>query len=124
MKRQIEVFTAGCPVCESTVKRVRELTCKDCEVTIYDLVKQCEDKACLAKLKAYNIINQQHALLNEVFKQGLTFREDTFRTPAINPAFSHDLLRMKEKRLLLVEQPLSPHQEFPFGSGNGIRTRV
>jgi hypothetical protein len=36
-KRQIEVFTAGCPVCEPAVQLVKELACPDCEVTIHDL---------------------------------------------------------------------------------------
>lgn len=55
MKRQIEIFTAGCPVCDSTVKMVQELACDNCEITIYDLVKQCDDKTCLAKVKEYDI---------------------------------------------------------------------
>lgn len=36
-KRHVEVFTAGCPVCEPTVKLVEELACSNCEVTVYDL---------------------------------------------------------------------------------------
>jgi len=36
-KRQVEVFTAGCPVCESAVRLVEELACPDCEVTVHDL---------------------------------------------------------------------------------------
>lgn len=55
MKRQVEIFTAGCPVCEQTVKMVQELACKDCEITIDDLVKQCEDKTCITKVKEYDI---------------------------------------------------------------------
>lgn len=55
MKRQIEIFTAGCPVCEQTVKMVQELACKNCEITIYDLVKQREDKTCITKVKEYDI---------------------------------------------------------------------
>ncbi|HJT02717.1 MAG TPA: thioredoxin family protein [Pseudonocardiaceae bacterium] len=36
-KRQVEVFTAGCPICQPTVELVRELACSDCEVTVHDL---------------------------------------------------------------------------------------
>lgn len=36
-KLQIEVFTAGCTVCEPAVKVVNELACPDCEVTVHDL---------------------------------------------------------------------------------------
>jgi hypothetical protein len=36
-KRQVEVFVAGCPVCEPTVRLVQELAGPDCEVTVHDL---------------------------------------------------------------------------------------
>jgi glutaredoxin len=36
-KRQVEVFTAGCPVCEPTIQLVNELACPDCEVTVHEL---------------------------------------------------------------------------------------
>lgn len=36
-KRKIEVFSAGCPVCEETVKQVKAAACPDCEVVVYDL---------------------------------------------------------------------------------------
>ncbi|MGH2688104.1 MAG: thioredoxin family protein [Actinomycetota bacterium] len=36
-KRQVEVFTAGCPVCEPAVELVQDLACPDCEVTVHDL---------------------------------------------------------------------------------------
>ncbi|MEQ9466022.1 MAG: thioredoxin family protein [Ekhidna sp.] len=55
MKRNVEVFTANCLVCDPVVSMVRELACNDCEITIYDLVKQCEDKTCLSKLEEYGI---------------------------------------------------------------------
>jgi len=44
-KRRVEVFTAGCPLCDETVKLVKELACPSCEVTIYDLSKNGMDKA-------------------------------------------------------------------------------
>lgn len=44
-KRQVEVFTAGCPVCEPAVSTVKELACPDCEVTVYDLRSEGADKA-------------------------------------------------------------------------------
>ena len=55
MKRQVEVFTAGCPVCDPVVNMVKELACENCDVKIYDLVKQCDDKTCLTKMEEYNI---------------------------------------------------------------------
>ncbi|MBO6794407.1 thioredoxin family protein [Cyclobacterium plantarum] len=64
MKRQIEVFTAGCPVCEPTVKTVKEMACDSCEVTVYDLVKQCDDKVCVDKMKEYNITSLPAVAVN------------------------------------------------------------
>ena len=55
MKRQVEIFTANCPVCDPVVQMVKELACDNCEITTYDLVKQCDDKSCLSKLKEYGV---------------------------------------------------------------------
>ncbi len=37
MKRSIEIFSAGCGVCDDTVRLVRELACDSCEVTVLDM---------------------------------------------------------------------------------------
>lgn len=44
-KRQVEVFTAGCPVCDPAVQLVRDMACPDCEVTVYNLHEGGMDKA-------------------------------------------------------------------------------
>jgi hypothetical protein len=36
-KRKVEVFTAGCAVCQGVVEMVNELACPNCDVTIYNL---------------------------------------------------------------------------------------
>lgn len=36
-RRQVEVFTSGCVVCEPTVQLVRELACSSCDITVHDL---------------------------------------------------------------------------------------
>lgn len=64
MKRQIEVFTAGCPVCEPTVKMVNEMACDSCEVTVYNLVEQCESKVCVDKMKEYNVTSLPAVAVN------------------------------------------------------------
>lgn len=56
MKRKIEIFSAGCPVCDPVVKMVQELTCGSCDVTIYDMVKLCDDNSCLNKAKKYGVV--------------------------------------------------------------------
>lgn len=57
MKRKIEIFTAGCPLCDPVVKMVKELACENCDVTIYDMVTQCDSKICLDKAKAYGVVS-------------------------------------------------------------------
>lgn len=36
-KRKVEVFSAGCPVCDETIEMVKGIACPDCEVTVLDL---------------------------------------------------------------------------------------
>lgn len=38
-KRKIEIFSAGCPACEETVKLVNQLACPSCEVSVLDMKK-------------------------------------------------------------------------------------
>ncbi len=36
-KRKIEVFSAGCPVCEETIELVNRMACPSCEVSVLDI---------------------------------------------------------------------------------------
>lgn len=63
-KRKVEVFTAGCPVCEPVVEMVKSLACDSCEVTIFNLSQQCDTKVCLDKVKEYNITSLPAVVLN------------------------------------------------------------
>lgn len=36
-KRQIEVFSAGCPICEETIQLINRVACPSCNVTILDM---------------------------------------------------------------------------------------
>lgn len=37
--RKIEVFSAGCPVCEEIIALVNRIACSSCEVTVLDMNK-------------------------------------------------------------------------------------
>lgn len=37
MKRKVEVFSSGCPVCQEAIKLVHHLSCSSCEVSILDM---------------------------------------------------------------------------------------
>lgn len=54
-KRLVEVFTAGCSVCDGTVKLVKDLACDNCEVVVFDLNKGCDTNECEDKAKAYGV---------------------------------------------------------------------
>lgn len=36
-KRTVEVFSAGCPLCEEAVNLVRQLACPSCSVTVHSM---------------------------------------------------------------------------------------
>lgn len=48
-KKQIEVFSAGCPVCEETIAMINQLACGSCEVSILDM-READAAARAAKL--------------------------------------------------------------------------
>lgn len=54
-KRLVEVFIAGCPLCDETVKLVRELACPNCEVQVWDLREGYETNECQEKAAQYGI---------------------------------------------------------------------
>jgi len=78
-KRKVEIFVAGCPLCEETVKLVRELACPSCEVIIYDIKEQCESKVCLEKMREYDITSVPTVVVDgkiaECCKRGKVSRE-------------------------------------------------
>lgn len=50
-------------------------------------------------------IFQKHSIVREVFKAGFIYVDGVLRTPYLNPVFAHNALILKEKGLLLIEQP-------------------
>jgi glutaredoxin len=36
-KRKVEVFSAGCPVCNDAVEMARGIACSDCEISVLDM---------------------------------------------------------------------------------------
>lgn len=54
-QRKVEVFTAGCPICNDTVRLVKTLVCPSCELQIFDLRNGCTTNECRKKAKQYGI---------------------------------------------------------------------
>lgn len=55
MRHNVEVFTAGCHLCEETMETVQKTKCSECTVTEYNIREKCESEACLRKAKEYGI---------------------------------------------------------------------
>lgn len=36
-KRKIEIFSAGCPVCEGTIEEIKKTSCPSCDITVLDM---------------------------------------------------------------------------------------
>jgi thiol-disulfide isomerase/thioredoxin len=49
-KRRVEIFTSGCYLCDEAVKLVESIACDSCDVSVYNLNNEGQDKA-----KAYGI---------------------------------------------------------------------
>jgi glutaredoxin len=58
-KRKVEVFVAGCPLCDETVKLVKDLSCSSCDVTIHNLKESGMDKA-----KEYGVTSVPTVVVN------------------------------------------------------------
>lgn len=64
VKRRVEVFTAGCPVCEGTVDLVKSLICPSCELKLYDLREGCTTNECREKVARYGITALPAVVMN------------------------------------------------------------
>ena len=50
-KRQIEIFSAGCPTCEGTIDLINKIACPSCEVSVLDM----NDQSVTRRAKALGI---------------------------------------------------------------------
>ena len=64
MKRKVEVFTAGCPVCDPVVSLVRETACPSCDVVIYNLAEEFDNREIMNKLKSYGVNRRPSIAVN------------------------------------------------------------
>jgi site-specific DNA recombinase len=62
---------------------------------------------------------RKHQFLNMVFDNSLRHDGTTYRTPYIHPIFEHNRLALKEKGLLVIEQPLGNLGETPVRTAYG-----
>jgi glutaredoxin 3 len=50
-KRQVEIFSAGCSVCQETVDLVTQIACPSCEVSVLDM----QDQAVAARARTLGV---------------------------------------------------------------------
>jgi hypothetical protein len=62
-KRKVEVFTAGCSICQPTVEMVKSMACPDCEVVVYNVADPAQKEA-LAKAQNYGINKLPSVVVN------------------------------------------------------------
>ncbi|MCB0414302.1 MAG: thioredoxin family protein [Bdellovibrionales bacterium] len=85
-KRKVEVFTAGCPVCEPTAELVKNTACDSCEVIVYDLNKGCDTMECREKAEKYGVTKLPAVAVNGKLLdccQGGGVSEDTLRAAGV-----------------------------------------
>ncbi len=61
MKRTIEVFSAGCALCDGTAKLVQSMACSSCAVQVLDVRA---DPAAQAKAKQYGVTRVPSVVVN------------------------------------------------------------
>lgn len=59
-KRKVEIFSAGCPVCEETIAMVSRLACSSCEVTVLSM----SDREVTARAKSLGIHSVPAVVIN------------------------------------------------------------
>lgn len=61
-KRKIEVFSAGCGMCEDTIEMVQNAACSSCEVTVLDM----KDAATITRAKELGVKSVPAVAINGV----------------------------------------------------------
>ena len=59
-KRQVEVFSAGCPVCDKAIELITRISCGSCDVTVVDL----RDAAIARRAEALGIRSVPAVIVN------------------------------------------------------------
>ncbi len=81
-KRQIEVFSAGCSVCNDAVAKINEIVCPWCEVTVLDM----NNAAVAGRAKFLGVQSVPAVAINGVLAdccQGRGINEDSLRTAGL-----------------------------------------
>lgn len=61
-KRKVEIFSAGCSLCQETINLVNELACSSCEIIIHDM----HDKNIQVRAKELGVKSVPAVAINNV----------------------------------------------------------
>ena len=84
-KRQVEVFSAGCPACQETLDLINQIACPSCEIAVHDM----HDTAVAKRAKALGIRSVPAVVINGKLADCCTGRgvdEATLRAAGIGQA--------------------------------------
>ena len=59
-KRTVEVFTAGCGLCDDALQRVRALVCESCDLQVHDL----NTSAGIARARQHGVVRAPSVVIN------------------------------------------------------------
>ena len=59
-KRKIEIFSAGCSVCDQTIEMVKSTACRACEVSVLDM----KDQAVAQRARELGIASVPAVMIN------------------------------------------------------------
>ena len=80
--RKVEVFTAGCSLCDEAVQLIQNLACPSCRVEVLDM----QDEATQAKAKEYGVARVPAVAVNGTLAdccEGRAIDVDVLRTLGI-----------------------------------------
>ena len=63
MRRKIEVFTAGCPICDEQVQKIKDEACPSCDVQVFNVNNE---KDALLKSREHGIKSLPAVVINGV----------------------------------------------------------
>lgn len=86
-KRQVEIFSAGCPVCKETIDLVNEIACPSCEISILDM----QDKTVAKRARTLGIMSVPAVMIDGQLADCCTGRgvdKDSLRRSGIGQPLS------------------------------------
>jgi len=87
IQRKIEIFSAGCPVCQDAIAAIKNASCSSCEVTVLDMHDPAiADRAKLLGIKSIPAVAIDGKLAGCCADRGIDI--DTLKAAGLGVPFS------------------------------------